>query len=157
MKACLTLFFLFFLAACVTPMSSSDIEEVTTCKGATLADIRKNLLLDGFKIEQETKSDLVTDFKQTDIWNGDRQFIRITAVEIGENTYKLKVRRKSLRIHRSDHYGMGMSGIDRRSRASSTIVLDFSRPIEVEDEDDQVYYQEHFDRHLQLRKQICGM
>ncbi len=157
MKRSLAGFLLFFLASCVTPMSPSDVDEVTTCKGTTLADIRKNLLLEGFKIEQETSSDLITDFKQTDIWHNDRQFLRITAVEVGEKTFKLKVRRKSLRIHRGDHYDMGMHGHDRRSRASSTIVLDFSRPIEVEDEDDQAYYQEHFDRHMQLRKQICGM
>ena len=145
------------LASCVTPMSPSDVEEVTTCKGTTLSNIRKNLLLDGFTIEQETTTDLVSDFKQTDIWHNDRQFLRITAVEVGEKTFKLKVRRKSLRVHRGDHYGMGMSGHDRSSRASSTIVLDFSRPIEVEDEDDQVYYQEHYDRHMQLKNQICGV
>jgi hypothetical protein len=156
MKYVAASFLLFTLPGCVTPMNQSDIEDVTTCKNTTLADIRRNLLLDGFKIDQESKNDLVTDFKQTDFWKNDRQFLRITAVEVGENTFKLKVRRKSIRIHESDSYGMGMAGSGRRNKASGSIFFDFSRPIEVEDEDDQTYYQEHLDRHMQLRKQICG-
>lgn len=157
MRYLVTGFLLFSLVSCVTPMAQSDVEEVTTCKETTLADIRRNLLLDGFKIEKESKTDLVTDFKQTSIWNSDRQFLRITAVEVGEKTFKLKVRRKSIRIHDSDSFGMGMTGSGRRNRASSSITFDFSRPIEIEDEDDQEYFEEHFDRHMQLRKLICGM
>jgi hypothetical protein len=156
MKLLVFMIMIFMSFGCVTPMKQSDIEELTTCKNTTLADIRRNLLLDGFKINQESKTDLVTDFKQTDFWKSDRQFLRITAVEIGENTFKLKVRRKSIRIHESDSFGMGMAGSGRQRSPSGTIVFDFSRPIEVEDEDDQTYYEEHFDRHLQLRKLICG-
>lgn len=156
MKLVLSTVLFLALTSCVTPMNQSDIEEVTTCKDTTLADIRRNLLLDGYKIEQESKTDLVTDFKQTDFWKSDRQFLRITAVEIGDKTFKLKVRTKTIRIHESDSFGMGMAGSGQRSRATGTIVFDFSRPIEVEDEDDQAYFQEHLDRHIRLRKLICG-
>jgi ribulose bisphosphate carboxylase small subunit len=91
MKYLVVSLLLFSLVSCVTPMNQSDIEAVTTCKDTTLADIRRNLLLQGFKIDQESKTDLVTDFKQTDFWQVDRQFLRISAVEVEEKTFKLKV------------------------------------------------------------------
>jgi hypothetical protein len=129
---------------------------MTTCNNISLADIRKNMLLNGFVIEKETGTDIVTEFKQTDNWHGDRRFVRVNAVDVGEKVFKLKVRIKSIRIHREDHMGMGMTSYGRRSRQSNTVILDFSRPIEVEDEDDEVYYEERRDGYLKLRKDICG-
>lgn len=144
------------MVACVTPMEPDEVEEVTTCNGTDLATIRKNLLLDGFKIEQESTEDLVTDFKQSDFWNGDRRYIRLTAVKVGDNVFKLKVRTRTIRIYQRDHIGMGVTNHHSRHRHSNTVILDFSRPLEVEHEQDMEYYEEHRDQHVALKQRICG-
>lgn len=156
MKSARILFFLWMLASCVTPMSQSEIDEVTTCKDITIASVRKNLLLNGFVIDKETTTDLVTEFKQTDYWHSDRSFIRVSAIDLGDSRIKLKVRVKSIRIHRDEGIGLGVSSFERRSRQSNSVILDFSRPIEVEDEEDETYFDEHRGRYQLLKHQVCG-
>jgi hypothetical protein len=137
-------------------MEPAEIEEVTTCRGTDLATIRKNLLLDGFTVEKEFPTDLVTDFKQSAYWNGDRRYIRVTVVETGEKTFKLKVRTRTIRIYQRDQVGMGMSTYDPYHRPTGTVILDFSRPMEVEHEADMDYYKEERDRHEAFKSMICG-
>lgn len=145
------------LSSCVTPMPQSEVEALTTCGEISIATVRKNLLLNGWVIDKESPTDLVTDFKQTDYWHGDRRFVRITAVDLGNRIVKLKVRVKSIRIHRDDGIGVGVSGFDWRYRQSNSIVFDFSRPIEVEDEDDETYVEGSRERYHQLKREACGL
>jgi hypothetical protein len=142
---------LFVLSSCLHLMAPSEVEEVTTCKDTDLKAIRKNLLLNGFKVTGETAEDLQTDYKQMSGYSGDKESASVTVVKIDDKTFKFRVRVKEDRLETRDGNSMGLS-----TGKDKGMYFQQRETVATSNESDQVYYVEHRARHEALRAQVCG-
>lgn len=143
-----------FLGGCVTPMGQADIESLTTCTGADLTTIRKNLMLAGYVIKAQGASDLSTEFRQVGGYGYDRSLRRINVVEVKPGTYRFRVTNQVISIDRDRHNFGG--GTSMGKEKSPTVVIDLSQPVETTNEYDETYYVERRDDYESVRREVCG-
>lgn len=146
----------FFVTGCVTPMGAGEIQSLTTCRNTDMQAIRKNLLMSGYEIKSESATDLVTDFKQVGGYGRERALQRITVVKVDESTFRFNVRLRDVRVERDSGRGMSVTNSDPKRQQSSTVTIDLSQPVEVTQDTDRSYYQEHADKYAQTQQEVCG-
>ncbi len=141
------------VTGCLHALESNEVTRLTTCKNNDLKKIRKNLLLAGYEIKNESDSDLTTDYKQYAGYGGDRNLRRITVVKLDGKDFKFNVRQKSKSIQRNNNqYSNGNNS----KKGGTTINIDASQPIEVENDFDQEYYKERIAQYEQTQREVCG-
>ena len=145
-----------FVAACVTPMTMSQVEDVTTCKQTTLKKIRKNLLLAGYEIEEQTSEDLVTEWKQTGGYEKNRSLDRITVVKVDDSTFRFKVMQRSVRVDRENIATVSTTSKSKKRRDSATTGISFGRDVDRTNDSEQRYYQEYETTYRQKQYEVCG-
>ncbi len=160
MKAAFKIAVMIFVTGCITytPMNFRDIEEVTTCKGKSIADIRKNLLLAGFSIKAQGDDFISTDFKQTGGYATDKELTRINVVKISDDQVKFKVVNRSDSLQSVPKYSTTTQTQTSSKVAPKTIesTTQESQFITTSDEGDQTYYVELKGRYLQTKQEVCG-
>ena len=143
----------FTAVGCVHALDSNEVVRVTTCKNTDLKAIRKNLLLAGYEIKSASDTDLTTDYKQVAGYSSDKTARRITVVKMDDKTYRFNVRLKSSRVERNQN-NAGYQ--DPNKKNGTTINIDMSQPIEVQNDYDQAYYQEHVAEYDNTHREVCG-
>lgn len=144
------------VAACVTPMSVSEIEDVTTCRDTTLNQIRKNLLLAGYEIEEQTGEDLVTDWKQTGGYNKSKYLQRLTVVKLDKGLFRFKVMKRSVTVDRENQATLTTTTRNKKKNESERVGIAFGRDVERYSDYDQSYYQERQADYRQTQVEVCG-
>ena len=139
------------LGACAHPLPQADVDALTTCHDADLKKIRQSLLLNGFEVQSQSPTDLVTDWKQVDGYGTNRMFQRITVVQLDPSTYRFKVRLKQTYVE--------LDGNRFRTRDHDhhrTTIIDMRQPVEITDDVDPTYDDAHRDAYEETRRQVCG-
>ncbi len=131
-----------------TPMAEADVTAVTTCKTGDLSTIKKNLMLAGYSIDNVDDESLETGFKQTAGGGGGKEFLKIIAVKVDDETTKFKVR---VRTESLDKMQTG----EMKDSMGRTIATD-STVVENNNEVDQAYYVEAKDQYAITQKEVCG-
>lgn len=142
------------VVGCVTPMSQSDIDELTTCKNTNLKAIRKNLLLNGYKILNATDEDLSTDFKQVSGYSTSRTLQAINVIKIDDKTFRFKVRKREDRVETVDtgstSFSQGMGN------QSQSVNIQQKQAVNTSNENDERYYIEYRETYAKTHRDVCG-
>lgn len=146
----------FSVAGCVTPMSSSQIDEITTCRNTTIGNIRKNLLLAGYEIEEQTGEDIVTEWKQTGGYGNNKSLQRITVVQLDEGQFRFKVMKRSVSVTKENQASFSTVQKNKKGNNSETMDISFGRDVERHSDFDQAYYQEYVGNYRSTQAEICG-
>src|SRR5690606_33861384 len=142
--------------ACVTPMSASQIEDVTTCRNTTIAKIRKNLLLAGYEINEQTGEDVVTEWKQTGGYGKNKTLQRITVVKVDDGLFRFKVMKRSVSVEREDQASFTTTKHNKNRSKSETTGFSFGRDVERHSDYDQSYYTEYMGDYRSTQHEVCG-
>ena len=143
-------------AACVTPMSASQIEEVTTCRDTTIAKIRKNLLLAGYEIEEQTGEDIVTEWKQTGGYGKNKDLQRVTVVKLDEGRFRFKVMKRSVSVEKENQASFTTTKQNKKRNKAESTQISFGRDVERHSDYDQSYYQEYLNGYRSTQAEVCG-
>lgn len=140
--------------SCVHPMGQSDIEQLTTCKNTDLKAIRKNLLLAGYKVTNQSDDDIQTDFKQVSGYSSSKQLIALTVVKIDDKNFKFRVRR---RAESTSSVPTNETSISNGSgQNNQKVSITQTQLVHNSDEFDQSYYIENRGEYEQTHLEVCG-
>lgn len=147
--------------SCVTytPMSPSEVEQLTTCQ-ASLDQVRRNLLLAGYGLDHVTDEEIITDFKQT---HG-RTWQRITVVKDSEDQVRFRIRKRteSIRELPSETHTTTMTSttsrgnLEEMTEAQRQLRSATVRSETVYNDRDISYYQESRGDHARTKYEVCG-
>lgn len=156
LKVILLLPLVFVVSNCVTPMSSSEVEGLTTCKNITLKDVRKNLLLAGFEVDQSTSDDLITKWKQTSGFSNDKSLIKIVVVKLDEKSIKFRVRKRQSSVTQENQLSFSSTNKSKNVGTSQQQTIGFGRDVERHSDYDESYYKEYYEKYADIQHDVCG-
>lgn len=142
-------------SSCVTPLKPEEVEQLSTCPNTSMEQIRKNLLLAGYRITSSTDEDLSTDFKQVEDWRG-KSFRSIAVIKQGDQRFRFKVR---IREERLKEIPTGESRVTFKSEnapAGVETVHKTTQTIVDRDEFDQGYYEGNREENAKIQREVCG-
>jgi hypothetical protein len=147
------------LTGCVTPMQPQEIEDLTTCRGKTIADIRKNLLLAGYEVQSEGTDYLSTGFRQISGYGASREMQRINVIEASKGTFRFRV------VSRRD----GVESVPTGSTTQTIVVgrdggqnqqvqnrVEQHQLVQTSNESDLAYYVEYRGNYEATHSMVCG-
>lgn len=131
-----------------TPMPANQVEELTVCKNADMAKIKKNLVLNGYSIRNETDELIETDFKQVDGRGTSKFSERISVVKVDDTKAKFNVRKKSEGVEKVE--------TGQFKSSNGQVLATDSQLVPTANEEDEQYYVEAKDQHEATRRKVCG-
>lgn len=142
------------IASCMTPMSQSDIADLTTCPpGVEIGDVKKNLVLAGFGIDNESPDTLITDYKQ----DGGRSWTRISVVKVGsELRFRLRTRSESIESVPSKTSTTTIRSAKDKKDNEALYKTEETRAERVVNDGDEVYYAERRAQYEETKRMVCG-
>lgn len=130
------------------PLATAEVEAVTTCKGSNIAKIKKNLMLAGYSIRNESADTLETEFKQVDGAGTQASSERIMVVKVDDQNIRFRVRVKS--------EGMAKVETGRVTTTSGRTVATDSQLVHTQNETDEKYFKDTLPLHQKTQKDVCG-
>jgi len=138
------------------PLSSAEVESLTTCRATDLATMRKSLLLNGYEIKSQTDADLVTEFKQYSGFGGNQYLRRITIVKTGDKTYAFRIRLKHVSLENQHSPVLPSDTGNKRDKNKTIVEVNLAAPVKVEDEDDESYVESGRGDYEEVQREVCG-
>ena len=138
-------------------MVPSEIDELTTCRGTTLAEIRASMLKNGYTIKEQTAKDIQSEFRDI---TGDYQAktaeqINVTAKS--EHDFQLTVRLRHTRYgyQNSVSIGSAMQSTP-RTETGGMFTYGFGERCERSFDENAAYYIENREMYLERKLRVCG-
>jgi len=131
-----------------TPMPQQQVSELTTCKGADMTSIKKNLMLSGYAIRSASDETIETDYKQVSGYGTSKEMLRISIVKVDDKTARFHVRTKSEGVQKVE--------TGRVTTTSGQVVATDNKLVHTENEQDEQYFNESRQLHEQTRREVCG-
>ena len=138
------------------PLSSAEVERLTTCRDTDLGTMRKSLLLNGYEIKSQTEADLVTEFKQYAGFGGNQYLRRITVVKTGDKTYAFRTRLKRISLENQHYPVLPSDAGHKRDKNKAIVEVNLAAPVKVEDEDDESYVESGRGDYEVVQSEVCG-
>ena len=136
------------------PLSSAEVEHLTTCRDTDLGTVRKSLLLNGYDIKSQTESDLVTEFKQYSGFGGNQYLRRITVVKTGDKAYAFRARLKRISLENQHSPVLPSDTGNKRDKNKTIVEVNLAAP--VKDEEDESYVESGRGDYEEVQREVCG-
>jgi hypothetical protein len=137
-------------------LPGDEVDRLTTCKVQNLDGIRKSLLLSGYEIKDQTATELITEFKQVNGFEGRRVLRRITVVETAPQQFKFVVRYKSIQYPYQESQYRYRGPLNTAPPPGGNININLGPMTPVENEFDPEYIECNLEEHRTIRNEVCG-
>jgi hypothetical protein len=144
------------VSSCLTPMSSLEVDTLTTCRNTSLDQIRSNLLLGGYEIVSFDDKHLMTGYKQISSWGNDRHFRRIAVVKLDKSTFRFQVRNRDITMQTIKESSLTLGSANAVEGNKSATTIELNRTVERQNDSDRQYYTESRSDYLATQLEVCG-